>query len=157
MIAAKLPRSGTLGGGQEVRGERPDPPLDLVADGPNLVELAARRIVELPVLVALAGLERALVPAPHRHHDVRLRDGLIGELPRPLARHVEADLRHRLDYLWMDPVSRLRARRPDLDPPAAVAVHQRRRHLASAGIVDAGEEDCGALGHLTKATRRRTV
>ena len=44
--------------------------VDLVADHTHRLDILAGRIVELPVLVALAGIDRAGVAAPHRDHDV---------------------------------------------------------------------------------------
>jgi hypothetical protein len=45
-------------------------PLDVVADAAHLGKRLPRRILELPVDVALAGDVRALVPAAHGHDDV---------------------------------------------------------------------------------------
>src|SRR5690606_4778920 len=46
------------------------PSADLVAHGPHAVEVQAGRVVEGPVLVALAGEDRAGVAAAHRDDDV---------------------------------------------------------------------------------------
>ena len=54
----------------EVGDQLLDPATDLVADRPHRVDVPARRVVEDPVLVALAREERALVAATHRDHDV---------------------------------------------------------------------------------------
>src|SRR4029077_7313007 len=46
------------------------PAVDLVADLPHRVEVLALRIVQLPVLVALAGVDRASISTAHRDHHV---------------------------------------------------------------------------------------
>src|SRR5262245_50787242 len=43
---------------------------DLVADAPDRREILASRVLEVPVLIALAGIDRAGVAAAHRDHDV---------------------------------------------------------------------------------------
>jgi hypothetical protein len=45
--------------GDELLEEGADAPVDLVADGPHPVEELARRVAEIPVEVALAGVDRA--------------------------------------------------------------------------------------------------
>src|SRR5919109_3835964 len=45
---------------------------DLVADPPHRLQILAGWVLELPVLVALAGKDRAGVAAAHRDHHVRL-------------------------------------------------------------------------------------
>ena len=55
-----------------------DPPPDLVADRPDGLDALARRVVERPVLVARAGVERAGVAAAHRDHHVGRLDGVVG-------------------------------------------------------------------------------
>ena len=69
------PASTSGEGGQEHFHPCPD----LVADRPDRLDVLAGRVVELPVLIALAGVERAGVAAAHGDDDVGVLDGLIGE------------------------------------------------------------------------------
>ena len=52
--------------------------LDLVSDRADVVERLPGRVVELPVEVPLAGVERAGVAAAHRDHDVGRAHELVG-------------------------------------------------------------------------------
>ena len=54
-------------------------------------------IVDLPVEIALAGVDRAGVTAAHRDHDVGGLHDFVGERLRELLGEVEADLLHRRD------------------------------------------------------------
>src|SRR3954454_12381735 len=56
--------------GEELADERPHPPVDLVPDPAHRRDVLARRVVELPVLVALARVDRAGIAATHRDHNV---------------------------------------------------------------------------------------
>ena len=69
---------------------------DLVAYGPYGGDVLAGGVVELPVLVAFARVERAGVTAAHGDHHVGLADGLVGQDLRLLSRDVDADLGHGL-------------------------------------------------------------
>ena len=112
------------------------------ADG---VEVLAGRIVELPVLVALAGVDRAGVAAAHRDHDVGGAHDLVGERLRELLAHVDAELGHRLDDGRVDLVGRGAAGRADVDPALGAELDETGRHLAATGVVDADEQDFGLL------------
>src|SRR5665647_3545976 len=90
-----LPR-GRLGGWDELGDERCDPGLDLVADGAYGVDALAGRVGEHPVLVPLAGVERAGVAAAHGDDHVRGDDGFGGEDLGLLGGEVDALLEHRL-------------------------------------------------------------
>ena len=102
-------------------------------------------IVELPVLVLLAGIDRAGVAAAHRDHDVGGAHDLVGERLRELLAHVDAELLHRLDTAGLIssagamPAERtwMRPSRAQLDEPGG--------HLAAAGVVDADEQHLGLL------------
>jgi hypothetical protein len=76
--------------------------VNLVADCADLIERLSGGIVELPVLVALAGKERTLVAAAHRHNDVRLAHGISLEQPWQLRGYIDTHLRHRLHGGWVD-------------------------------------------------------
>ena len=83
---------------REQLGDQPlDALVDLVADAADRLEILAGRVVELPVLVLLAGVDRAGVAAAHRDHDVGGAHDLVGERLRELLAHIDAELVHGLD------------------------------------------------------------
>src|SRR5205085_2944457 len=98
-------------------------------------------IVELPILVLLARVDRTRVTTAHRDHGGP--DDLVGERLRELLRHVDPDLAHGLDDRRVDLLRRIGARRPDMDPTAGAQLDEPRRHLAAARVVHADEEDLG--------------
>ncbi len=79
--------------------EQPSHPfLDLVADGPDRVEVLAGRVLQNPLLVAAAGEDRARVTAAHGDHGVGGLDDLVGpRLGGVLVRDVDAHFGHRRD------------------------------------------------------------
>src|SRR5712675_735614 len=79
------------------RRESPDALLDLVADPPHRFQVRARGVLEVPVLVPLAGVDRARVAAAHGDDDVRLTHGVIRQRFREPGGDVDADFAHRLD------------------------------------------------------------
>ena len=81
----------------EAADEDLDAAADLVADRADGVDAEAGGVVELPVLVALAGEQRAGVTAAHRDDDVGGADDLVGPRLRVLGGDVDADLGHRVD------------------------------------------------------------
>src|ERR1039458_787378 len=83
--------------GEQLVDEHADPLLDVVADGADLLYRAARGIGELPVDVALAGIDRARVATAHGDDDVGAAAHLVGQLAWRLASDVDARLRHHLD------------------------------------------------------------
>ena len=77
--AAQLSRDPALRGLEsEAADELLDAVADLVADGADGVDALAGGVVERPVLVALAGEDRAGVAAAHRDDDVGGPDDLVG-------------------------------------------------------------------------------
>ena len=95
-----------------------DTRVDVVPDPPDGLEILPGRILESPVLVALAGVDRARVAAAHRHDDVGGAHDLVGERLGELLAHVEADLGHRLDHGRVDLVGRIAACGAHVDPPS---------------------------------------
>ena len=63
---------------------------------PDGLEVLAGRVLEDPVLVALARIDRAGVAAAHRDHDVGGLHDLVGERLGELFVQVDAELVHRL-------------------------------------------------------------
>ena len=114
--------------------------------GPDGVDALAGGVVELPVLVALARVDRALVAAAHGDDDVGGLDGGVVELLRVGAggAQVDAELGHGLDDGRVDVVGRGGAGGADDDPVTGVVGEQRGGHLGAAGVVDADEQHLGA-------------
>ena len=138
------PRGHLLG--REAPEQGLDPPADLVADRPDLVQAPRlRRVGELPVLVARPREEGARVPAPHRHHDVGCADRVVGERRGEPLRHVEAELGHDLDHHRVHPIGGLRPRGPHHHPVPAELLREQRRHLGAAGVVDADVQHLGPV------------
>src|SRR5665648_524606 len=143
--------SGSGGGDRDVQlVEQPlDAGPDLVTDRAHRLDALARRVVQRPVLVALAREDRADVPAAHRDHDVGRLHSLGGQHLGALGPDVDAHLEHRLDRDRVDPVRRKGAGGPDLDGSAGQLGQEARRHLGTSGVVHADEQDAGAgrVGH----------
>lgn len=78
--------------GAEAGDELLGPGADLVANRADLVDSLAGRIVELPVLVRLSGVERAGVTAAHSDHDVGGLGGFRGQNLGRLVGEVNPDL-----------------------------------------------------------------
>jgi hypothetical protein len=121
--------------------------VDLVADRPDLLDALAGRVRQLPVEVALAREDGARVTAAQRDDHVRRLDHLVRQRLGELHREIDADLDHRGDHGRVDLIGRSAARRAHLDAALRVVVEEPRRHLATAGVVDADEEDLRTLLH----------
>src|SRR5262249_57142127 len=68
----------TLSAGVELSDEFANAALDLIPSGTHLGDRASLRVFQVPIDVALARDERALIAAAHRDHDV----GVLGKLTR---------------------------------------------------------------------------
>ena len=119
--------------------------VELVADPAHRLEVLAGRVVELPVLVALARVDRAGIAAAHRDHDVGGAHDLVGERLGELLAHVDAELLHRVDDGRVDLVRRSRAGRADVDPPLRAQLDEAGGHLAAPGVVHADEQHLGLV------------
>ena len=71
--------------------------MDFIADRPDGGQVQAGRVGEVPVEVALAGIDRAGVAAAHGDHDVGGLDFAGGQRLGELVGDVESDLGHGLD------------------------------------------------------------
>jgi len=83
------PRSRTL---EKFVQQASDSSIDLVDDGPDLIDRAAGGVRQLPVEIALARVDGARVAAAHRDNDVGISRHVIGEALWGLACWIEASL-----------------------------------------------------------------
>ena len=82
------------------------------------------------------------------------RTALVGEHLRLLRRDVDAHLGHRLDGDGIDLVARHRAGGAHVDRPVGQGGEEAGGHLRAPGVVDAHEQDGGAVGHELSLSRR---
>src|SRR3954452_2174819 len=129
----------------QVLEQRSDAVGDLVTDAPDGHEVPSRGVLELPILVSLAGIDRARIAAAHRDHDVRGPDDLVGQRLREFLRKINPDLCHRLDGDGVDLVGWIRAGGPNMDTARSELIQEAGRHLTSPGVVHADEQH---LGHI---------
>ena len=122
-----------------------DPPRYLIAYAPDLVELKAGRIFELPVDITPAGDVGTLVAATHGDDDVRPLGVEPLETTRRRVRELGSELLHHLDDLRVNLLGRPRARGARLVLGSLLA-KQGCRHLRAPGVLDADEQDVGYLG-----------
>src|SRR3954451_6015710 len=140
---ARRPRSGR--GTVSLRwrdlvDERADALGDLVADAAHCLQVLAGRILELPVLVALARIDRARVSAAHRDHGVCPAHRAVGQWLRELVLEIDPDLSHRRHHVRVELASRVAAGRAHVNSPAGELVEQAGCHLAAARVVNADKE-----------------
>jgi hypothetical protein len=117
-----------------------DAMFDFIADGPDVVDVLAGRVVEISVEISLAGHDRAGVATAHRDDDVSGVDDLIGPRLGVIAGDVDADLGHGRDGGRIDGRPRLGAARPGDGPVTGEALEEAQGHLGAAGVVDAQEQ-----------------
>ena len=124
----------------EVREQGAHPAADLVADGSDCGDIEPRRIVQLPVLVALARKQRAGIAAPHGDHDVGGLHDLVGPRLRVFTGDVDTDLGHRRDRRRVDLDAWLGSARPRDRPVPGEMVEPAESHLRSPRVVDTQEQ-----------------
>src|SRR5712691_1553228 len=123
-----------------------DAHVDLVPYAAYGVHVLPGGVIELPVFIALAWIDRAGVAAAHRYYDVGGAHEVIRQGLRKLPADVQTDLAHRLDHMRIQRARRRAAGRADVHATRRVPLEKRRRHLASTGVVHTNEEDLGDLG-----------
>src|SRR5262245_58945781 len=79
--SARLARPGLS---NEVRDQPPDAGVDLVPDAADRLDVLAGGIVQRPVLVPLARVDRARVATAHRDHHIGGSHDLVGQGLREL-------------------------------------------------------------------------
>src|SRR5205807_4463328 len=142
MTPPRWPADGTLrlSFGVELAHEPGHTPRDLVARPADGVDRLSLRVRQVPVQIAPAGYEWALVAAAHGHHHVRPLRHLRRELHGLPVLEVDAHLAHHLDDLGMDVLRRVRSCGPRLVSPAYRALEEGLAHLRAPGVVEADEE-----------------
>ena len=126
--------------GHERLDQLPHVVVELVANPSDDLERLAGGIGDRPVLIALARVHRARVPAAQRDHDVGGADHRVGERLGELRAHVQADLRHRLHDHRVDLLVGVRPGRANGDPALRQCVGEARGHLAAPGVALAHEQ-----------------
>jgi hypothetical protein len=136
-----------LGGRYELGEELLDSPVDVVDDGADRLDGQAGGVLELPVEVALAGIDGAGITAAHGDHDV---GGLgvavsteLGELPG----RVESALFEDGDDGGVELVCGFGPGGADLDPALGVVFEQDFGGHAATGVVDADEQHDRGIAH----------
>ena len=133
--------------GTSSASELPHPPVDLVADGADRLDVLPGRVVELPVEVALAREDGHASPQPMvmTTSAARTTSSVSGfgnswamSMPSSAMAATTAGL---ISSPGSDPADRTS------HPSFGVAVQQRRGHLRSPGVVHADEENLGDVGH----------
>src|SRR5215218_1183612 len=137
--AARRRRSGCATLGLQIRQKPFHATGDLVSNPANRVEVLAGGVLELPVLVALAGIDGAGVPAAHRDHDVGDADRVVREGLWVLPAQIHPNLGHRLDHPGVELLRGVAAGRANVNPTGGEHVEEPRGHLAAPGVVDADE------------------
>lgn len=147
-LSVQCCRAQLLHGGRKLLGELLHSSANLVTDAAYSLEVLPGWVIELPVFVVHAREVWALIATAHRDnnadgaHLFRVKDA---RLP---ASHVDAELAHRLHRHWVERVCGSTARRTHLDAVTREMLHEARRHLRAASIVNAEEQDGGALRHV---------
>ena len=81
---------------RQLLDQDPNQGVDLVPDPAHCLDVLAGGIFEIPILVALARVDRARIATAHGDDHVRLTHERVGERFRNLPADVEADLTPRL-------------------------------------------------------------
>src|SRR4029453_17461027 len=126
-MACRWPRSSAIkaGGrpgspplarfGDEFSEELLNPAVDLVADAADDLDGLAGGVLELPVLIALARIDRAGIATAHGDDHIRGLDRGLGERLGELPGQIDAQLAHGRYHRRVEPVSRVGAGRADLN------------------------------------------
>src|SRR3984957_4673654 len=114
---------------------------DRITNLSNFREVFSAGILQFPVLVALARVDRARVTTAHGHNDVGVATHLVGQLLRRLIRDVDAQLLHRLDDHRIQHVAGIGSGGVDDDSTFGHLARERRRHLRASCVVHAEKEN----------------
>jgi len=140
------------GGIKKFGEESLDETLYFVSYETYLVDASARGVDEVPVQVALPGVDRAGVSAAHGDDDIGVESHLHGQFAGRFVRDVDALFPHHVDDRRIQVFARCRTRRVDSDAFSSQLPGERRGHLGSSGIVHAQKEDLGTVAHSATST-----
>jgi hypothetical protein len=124
-----------------------DPTVDLVDDRPDIFDRLAGRIVELPIEIALARIDRARIATPHGDDYVGHPGSPAGEGFRELMSGVETALLEDGHNRGIELVERFRPDRKDIDSATGVVFEQDAGRQAPSGVVDAEEQHNRSVAH----------
>jgi hypothetical protein len=130
-----------------------DSATDLVSYGSHDLDRLTGWILELPVDVVLARNVGAFVAAAHGHDDVGPLHVLPVEGVRLLPGEVDVELAHRFDDCPVDARGGPATCRASAVSVGRDALEERLRHLASARVLDADEEDAAHPGGRVAGAR----
>ena len=107
------------------------------------VDRLAGWVGQLPLDVALAGDERALIPAAHRDDDIGLLSQLRCEELRSAIAEFDVQFSHHFHNLGVDVLGRGRPCREHAMVAGGVAFEQCLAHLGASGVLPADKQDGG--------------
>jgi hypothetical protein len=114
---------------------------DFIANASHLVERAALRIRQGPVVTFQARHKWACVTAPHRHQERCAASEFISQFPWSVRVEIDPDFPHDLHDFGVDPIAWFSARGDGLGTRwIRHRPKEGRCHLRSAGIVDTGKD-----------------
>jgi len=131
----------------EVLDEREDSAVDLVANGADVVNAVAGRVGELPVEVALTGVDGAGVAAAHGDQDVGRSGELVGEGFGKLLERSTPTSAMACTTAGLTSLAGLLPAERTLIRPLACLDRRPGGHLAAAGIVNAHEKNLRYAGY----------
>jgi hypothetical protein len=118
--------------------------IELVADAAEGRERSSDRIVDIPVEGAAAKRARHQLfgaARRHRHHDIHVGQGNLGESLGARARDVDLELAQDLDGVLADHTGGVGTRAVDLDQLSAGVACHAFRHRRTAHVADADKEN----------------
>ena len=116
---------------------------DVVANAPDAVEVEVRRIIQFPVEIPLARVERAGVTASHGHYRVGCPHDIVRQWLGELVRDVESDLSEHERNRRQNACARLRSGRAHMDAVTSELAGEGSCDLRSAGVLHADEKHFG--------------
>src|SRR5260370_25860076 len=136
---------GCGGSRDQLAEELLDTDVDLFPDSAHRLQILAGRIVQLPVFISFAWIDRAGVTAAHRYHHVGRADVIVRQRFGKLSADVEPDLAHATHHTRIQRIPSPAPAQPTHYPTCLVTLEQRRRHLAPTRVVHAHEEHLTSL------------
>jgi hypothetical protein len=127
--------------------QRQNSAIDLLDDRTNHFDRLASGVFEVPVEVALAGIQRAGITATHGDDNVSGSGGLLGERFGELPAGIKPPLAKYCHDRWVELVGGFGPGGKDIDLTPGVVVEEDTGSHAAPRVVDAQEEHGGLLAH----------